>query len=527
MIRSTLHLFCLAASLSFVGQTRLSQAAEPGWSAQSAHPEQPLLLRNPTGELARVDLRRGGDGNTAPIRVTGLEFALSGENPLGDLAAVTLLTGTATDGFRKAIAVGSPQAPASPLRLTCDLVLEGNRTFWLAGRLKDSANIDHRLSALCVKVVTTSSSLVPEVKKNQAMRLGVALRRAGEDGVHTHRIPALATSAPGALLCVYDLRRRAGRDLQEDIDIGLSRSTDGGRTWEKPRVIMDMGEYGGLPQAQNGCSDPGIIVDPKTGEIFVFAVWMNGKTGKHQWNGDGSEAGYAIGKTAQMLVVRSKDDGLTWSQPENLTRTLKKESWVLLAPSPQQGISLANGTLVMPVQGRDEKGVPFATIMTSTSHGATWKVGESAYSEGNECQAAQLSDGRIMLNMRNDRARFRAVAVTADLGKTWTEHPTHAKALIEPNCNASLLRITTANGSHALLFSNPHTQKTRTRQTIQVSLDDGKTWPEPRHILLDAGAGAGYSSMTRIDHDHIGIVYEGSQAQLVFQRLGIRELLGQ
>jgi hypothetical protein len=77
-------------------------------------------------------------------------------------------------------------------------------------------------------------------------------------------------------------------DLQEDIDIGLSRSTDGGRTWDPVRDIMDMDEYGGLPQEQNGCSDPGIIVDHQTGEIFCFAVWMNGKPGKHQWVDDGA-----------------------------------------------------------------------------------------------------------------------------------------------------------------------------------------------------------------------------------------------
>ena len=115
--------------------------------------------------------------------------------------------------------------------------------------------------------------------------------------------PRLRPRPKGTLLCVYDMRRRMGRDLQEDIDIGLSRSTDGGQTWEPVRVIMDMGEYGGLPQEQNGCSDPGIIVDQQTGEIFCFAVWMNGKPGKHQWNDDGSEPGFEIGKS------RSVPDG--------------------------------------------------------------------------------------------------------------------------------------------------------------------------------------------------------------------------
>ena len=32
---------------------------------------------------------------------------------------------------------------------------------------------------------------------------------------------------------------------------------------------MDMGEFGGLAQDQNGCSDPNILIDTATGEILV------------------------------------------------------------------------------------------------------------------------------------------------------------------------------------------------------------------------------------------------------------------
>ena len=78
---------------------------------------------------------------------------------------------------------------------------------------------------------------------------------------------------------------------------------------------------------------------------------------------------------------------------------------------------------------------------------------------------------------------------------------------------------------HILLFANPHTQKGRTHHTIQVSFDDGQTWPESHHLLLDEGLGAGYPSLTRVDDDHVGIVYEGSQAHLVFERIPRSELL--
>jgi sialidase-1 len=285
-----------------------------------------------------------------------------------------------------------------------------------------------------------------------------------------------------------------------------------------------MGEYGNKPREENGVSDPGIVIDQKTGEIFVFAVWMWGKPGKHQWNEDGSEPGFEIGKSAQLMMARSKDEGVTWTKPENLTRKLKRREWWLLAPSPQQGINLPDGTLVLPAQGRDEKGVPFATIMTSRDHGATWTVGTPAFSGGNECQAVELGDGSIMLNMRNDHERFRAVYITKDLGKTWQPHETNRNTLIEPNCNASLRRME-KDARRILLFANPHSQKARTHQTIQVSFDDGRSWPEKNHLLLDEGKGRGYPSISPIDADHIGIVYEGSQADLVFERIGLQELV--
>ena len=257
---------------------------------------------------------------------------------------------------------------------------------------------------------------------------------------------------------------------------------------------------------------------------------MNGKPGKHQWSDDGSEPGFEIGKSAQFMMVRSRDDGLTWSKPRNLTRELKQEGWWLLAPSPQQGINLPDGTLVMPVQGRDGRAAlsTFSTLMISRNHGTTWMVGKPAFSGGNECQAAQLGDGSIMLNMRNDHERFRAVAVTKDLGQTWQPHATHRNTLIEPNCNGSLLRVDTeADGgrSHVLLFANPHTQSGRTHHTLQVSFDDGQTWPKSHHLLLDEGRGAGYPSLTRVDDHHVGIVYEGSQSHLVFEKFSLAELL--
>ncbi|MEJ7596153.1 MAG: alpha/beta hydrolase fold domain-containing protein, partial [Planctomycetaceae bacterium] len=495
----------------------------------SSSPIHPVLIRNERGPMTRIvmDVADGAD-----VEVKSVEFQLGGTDDLADLESLSLFWTGDKETFSPENQFGDSAEPAATVTFRGQRTLNaGKNVFWLTGRVKDTANLSHHVSAACTKIETARGSVVPnDSSPGVRHRIGVALRKHQDDGVHTYRIPAVGTSPKGTLLCVYDMRRRMGRDLQEDIDIGLSRSTNGGQSWEPARVVMDMGKFSGLPQEQNGCSDPGIIIDQQTGEIFCFALWMNGKPGKHQWVDDGSEPGFEIGKAAQFLMVRSKDEGLTWSQPENLTRKLKQDAWWLLAPSPQQGIQLADGTLVMPVQGRTgrEPRATFATLMISRDHGETWTVGQPGYTGGNECQAALLGDDSIMLNVRNDHERFRAVVITKDLGQTWQPHPTSRNTLIEPNCNGSLIRVNYQHAGqekHVLLFANPHTQKGRTHHTIQVSFDDGQTWPSSHHLLLDEGLGAGYPSLTRIDAEHVGIVYEGSQSHLVFEKIPLAELL--
>ncbi|MFN0198377.1 MAG: exo-alpha-sialidase [Planctomycetaceae bacterium] len=520
-------LLCSAANTAVNAVAAADDVAAIRASASS--PVHPILIRNPHGPLLRIVL---DVSEATKAEIQAVSFQLDGTDDLGDLESLSLFWTGDKDAFSPEHPFGKPVQPSATITIRGERTLRpGKNVFWLSCLLKDAANLSHGVAARCTKIETTLGDVVPKHSSPVIRhRIGVALRKHQDDGMHTYRIPALSTSPKGTLLCVYDMRRRMGRDLQEDIDIGLSRSTDGGQTWEPVRVIMDMGEHGGMPQELNGCSDPGLVVDQQTGEIFCFAVWMNGKPGKHQWNGDGSEPGFEIGKSAQFLMVRSQDDGLTWSKPENLTRKLKQEAWWLLAPSPQSGFTMPDGTLIMPVQGRDGEAVlaTFATIMVSRDHGKTWTVGKPAYSGGNECQAALLDDGSIMLNIRNDHERFRAIAVSKDLGQSWEPHATSRNTLIEPNCNGSLLRFNyVADGKqrHVLLFANPHTQKGRTHHTLQVSFDDGQTWPNSHHRLLDEGLGAGYPSLTRVDDGHIGIVYEGSQSHLVFEKLNLDELL--
>lgn len=356
-----------------------------------------------------------------------------------------------------------------------------------------------------------------EVEQSGAQnhRLAIRVRSAGDDGVAAYRIPGLVTSKNGTLIATYDIRHNNAYDLQGDIDVGISRSRDGGLTWGPMITAMDMGEYGGLPQDVNGIGDPCIVVDEVSGDILLFAAWTHGgKAGQAAWwtAGDGFEPA----QTPQLMMARSRDDGLSWSTPVNLTRQIKREAWHFTFQGPGRGITMADGTLVVPFQHQEADRTPAAGVMYSTDGGATWQVHEYAKINTTESQVAEVEPGVLMLNMRDNRKTGRAVYVTKDMGRTWEPHASDGQ-LVEPVCMASLLKA-----GNLLLFSNPSDPEHRRNLTIQISEDGGISWT--RRLLLDEGYGWGYSCLTLIDKHTVGILYESSQAHMTFQAVRLKDI---
>lgn len=338
------------------------------------------------------------------------------------------------------------------------------------------------------------------------------VRAPGDDGVKSYRIPGLATSTKGTLLAVFDIRHKHSGDLPADIDVGLMRSTDDGATWGKMQAIMDF-DASESGSRGNGVGDPAILVDQETGAIFVAALWSKGARG---WGGSGP--GMTPDETGQLVLVKSTDDGVTWSKPGSITPQVKDPAWRLCFNGPGGGIQLRDGSLVFAAQFKGADNVPHSCFIASSDHGGTWKISPAAIPARpptSEAQIAELADGSLLLSMRDESRSGKRAWARWNNGK-WSEP---WSAVTDPTCMASLIR----HPHGELISSNPNNTSRRDNLTLRSSSDGGRTWSAGR--VLDPGP-AMYSCMTVLRDGSIGILYEsGPECSLTFARFPLEWVL--
>ena len=517
--------------------------AQAQTKVQVQRPQTPILIDRADNALfnIRIDAPEGGvlENITVALDAATVKYAKSlklyyAGSDAADVAADKI---TAADYIRDGKREADPSLSVLKVktRAASEVVLDGKTQlfpginyFWVSIEMGAKTPLTHRVDA-SIKEVTLAGNNATEIvaRADQPQRVGIGVRHAGDDDAAAYRIPGLVTTSEGTLLGVYDVRYNSARDLQGHIDIGLSRSTDGGKTWERMRLPLSFGEWGGLPSAQNGVGDPAILYDPIKHRAWIIAVWCHGMGSRMSWHA--SKPGMTPYTTGQLVMAYSDDDGRTWSEPINITEQVKHSDWNFALQGPGRGIAMKDGTLVFPLQHhKTEKKMPWAGIIYSKDHGKTWHFHNWARENTTEAQVVELPSGELMLNMRDNRGGSRAVSTTDDFGRTWVEHPSSRKALREPVCMASLIAVRAEDnisGRNILLFSNPDDEKDRCNMTIKISFDDGMTWPVENQVLLDEDEWWGYSCLTMIDEKTVGILYECSQAHMVFQAVPLSDLL--
>ena len=368
-------------------------------------------------------------------------------------------------------------------------------------------------------VILAACGQEAEVPAAQALFEQVNIFEAETGGYVHYRVPAIAVSPKGTVLAFVEARKNSSGDWGTQ-DIMMRRSTDSGQTWEEPRVIARV--KGKIQQNEvaftQNLAKPGEvtynnivpIVDRKNGVVhFLFCV-----------------------EYARAYYMRSDDDAMTFSEPVDITGTFEKfrseYDWKVLATGPGHGIQLENGRLVVPVWLSDGTGghahrPSIVSVIYSDDAGKTWERGDVVVrhpelKNPSETLALQLTDGRVMLNIRNESPEHRrAVSYSEDGATGWTT-PVFHDELVEPVCMGSLIRLSAQprDSRNRVLFANPDSNEPRDPErpegnhkrqnvTVRLSYDEGRTWPVKKSI--ERGV-SGYSDLATGPDGTIFCIYE-------------------
>jgi len=316
--------------------------------------------------------------------------------------------------------------------------------------------------------------------------------------VSCYRIPSIITATNGDLIAAIDERVPSCGDLKwsRDINIVIRKSSDNGKTWGKIEKIID------YPLGQSA-SDPSMILDKQTNTIFLFYNYMDLDNQKDIY---------------YLKYISSNDNGKSWSKPVDITNQISKENWKndFKFITSGRGIQTKKGTLLHCLVNL-QKGTH---VFGSNDNGKTWFITETPTSPGDESKIVELNDGSWMVNSRVNKLGYRYSHFSNDDGKTWISKK--EESIIDPGCNGSLIRYSHGE-KNLLLLTNINNKKERKEIVLRYSIDEGKSWSNPKIIYNGEAA---YSSMTVMENGSLGLFFEmDNYTKNVFTSISIKDVL--
>lgn len=228
------------------------------------------------------------------------------------------------------------------------------------------------------------------------------------DSERDDRNPALGISPTGTLILSYHTQGQydetgtyraqmhsPGDDAQ--VDVMVTRSHDGGLTWETPYPLSCAALHAGSPFGKLLSLPDGTLIMTIYGGINPVLV------GERQ--SEATEDGFAT------YLVRSHDDGLTWDEPSVIGVGFNETGLVVLP----DGDILA----VM----RSGKPVEALSTTRSSDGGRTWSAPQQlTANRRHPADLIQLSNGAILLTYGNRMPPYQIEGrISRDGGKTWLD----------------------------------------------------------------------------------------------------------
>ena len=310
-----------------------------------------------------------------------------------------------------------------------------------------------------------------------------------------YRIPSIISTNNEVLIAAIDERNKSCSDLKwnRDINIVIRKSYDQGKTWSKIEKIID------FPIGQSA-SDPSMIVDRFTNEIFLFFNYMNLDNAKDVY---------------RLMLIKSLDEGENWSKPIDITNQITKKEWKndFMFITSGRGTQTKEGTLLHCLVNLNNG----THVFGSNDHGKNWFLFETPLKPGDESKIVELTNGNWLVNSRVNSNGFRYSHLSKNNGLTWESYKNND--LIDPGCNASILNY----DDNFLLFSNAYNSSSRKNLSISLSKNSGKNWIKNKTIY---GGESAYSSMIKLKNGDIGLFFEkDNYTKNVFVRVPVSWIL--
>lgn len=424
-------------------------------------------------------------------------------------------------------------------------------------------------------------------KQTNGLSKPIDLFYPGLEGSAAYRIPSMITTTKGTVIAGIDARIVDTRDNPNKIETYIRRSTDHGETWSEVQKLL---AYPGEGLDGSAAIDTALLQDEDTETIWLLVCHTPGGVGL--WNSDvekgfdsdgnrvlydneknqyslmasgevydvsGQKTGYTVdqngnvfeadqqkgniylkdgvdpnqslleARTSFVQLIKSEDDGLTWSNPIELNPQVKEDWMAFIGAGPGRGIQLKQGEhkgrIAFPIYFSNKQRKMSCAVIYSDDHGVTWKRGKSPndgrtfdgekldaetlstdHSDLTESQLVEMPNGELHVYMRNHSGKQRtAFAVSKDGGQTWSD-VTYQDQLIDPTCQSTILKYSDLDdGKTRLIFVNPSDERERKDGMIRLSEDGGKTWPYQKQVNEGSFI---YSCLTELANGELGLSYE-------------------
>lgn len=470
---------------------------------------------------ANADSNFTGRGNTneiassATVSVTGesnytfsnIKLDLTGTTDLEDITAIKVYMTDNNSFDSRDVSEATLLGTCTPESESVECTLSGSTqagtkylwiTFDVAENAAEGNEIAIKATEIDGKTVNNASEASREILLARKL-----LFAPGDYNSVAYRIPVLTTAWDGTLIAITDKRKYNQADIPEDIDIVVRRSSDNGKTWSEPITIAE-----GKGRKQ-GYGDASIVKTNTENELLCIFIGGNGL--------------FASTTTDRIrtYISRSQDNGLTWSEPQDITDQLfsgERANWTASFCAAGNGLKTRNGVLMFVAAMRhDSSNILYNHVVYSNDNGETWHVSNSAMMGGDESKVVELNDGRILMSIRRQSKGARYYNISNNVpSKTeevsWTEKNTSTVSywndLIEPACNGDIIRYTsTLDGfdKNRILHTVPNHPSSRENVTVFLSYDEAATWGIKKTICK---TGSAYSSITILEDGTIGVYTE-------------------